>query len=264
MNIVLKESEYVEELLRDHQLGPKPTETLVRVARYYSTIDKMKKADVRAALEEFMLRCDPTINLVKWQDTLDRIIKGASKYPMVDIESIPITEKEIALCDGLSKDTKRRDLSMYKSFSDKPMRRLLFTLICLAKDSDTVNSRNGGWVNRTDKEIFKLANVVTPIKRQSLMLNDLREMGYIKFSRKVDNVNINVQCLDHGGTVALEIRDFRNLGYQYMRHCGEAYIECEQCGLVIKQRNNSQKYCPDCAIEVNRQRSIDRRKVESF
>ena len=123
-----------------------------------------------------------------------------------------------------------------------------------------MNSKNGGWVNRTDKEIFKLANVVTPVKRQSLMLNDLREMGHIKFSRKVDNVNINVQCLDPGGAVALEIRDFRNLGYQYMRHCGEAYIECEQCGLVIKQRNNSQKYCPDCAIDVNRQRSIDRRK----
>ena len=222
MNIVLNESEYVEGILRDHQLGPKPTETLVRVARYYSTVDMMKKSDVRAELEKFMLRCDPSINLVK--------------------------------------DTKRRDLSMYKSFSDKPMRRLLFTLICLAKYSDLVNSKNGGWVNRTDKEIFKLANVVTPVKRQSLMLNDLREMGHIKFSRKVDNVNINVQCLDPGGAVALEIRDFRNLGYQYMRHCGEAYIECEQCGLVIKQRNNSQKYCPDCAIDVNRQRSIDRRK----
>ena len=260
MNIVLNESEYVEGILRDHQLGPKPTETLVRVARYYSTVDMMKKSDVRAELEKFMLRCDPSINLVKWQDTLDRIIKAAGKYPMVDIESVPITEKEIALCDGLSKDTKRRDLSMYKSFSDKPMRRLLFTLICLAKYSDLVNSKNGGWVNRTDKEIFKLANVVTPVKRQSLMLNDLREMGHIKFSRKVDNVNINVQCLNPGGAVALEIRDFRNLGYQYMRHCGEAYIECEQCGLVIKQRNNSQKYCPDCAIDVNRQRSIDRRK----
>ena len=257
MNIVLNESEYVEGILRDHQLGPKPTETLVRVARYYSTVDMMKKSDVRAELEKFMPRCDPSINLVKWQDPLDRIIKAAGKYPMVDIESVPITEKEIALCDGLSKDTKRRDLSMYKSFSDKPMRRLLFTLICLAKYSDLVNSKNG---NRTDKEIFKLANVVTPVKRQSLMLNDLREMGHIKFSRKVDNVNINVQCLDPGGAVALEIRDFRNLGYQYMRHCGEAYIECEQCGLVIKQRNNSQKYCPDCAIDVNRQRSIDRRK----
>lgn len=83
---------------------------------------------------------------------------------------------------------------MYKSTTGKPMKRLLFTLICLAKYSDLVNSNNGGWVNRTDKEIFRLANVVTPIRRQSLMLNDLREFGYIRFSRKVDNVNINVQC----------------------------------------------------------------------
>lgn len=258
MNIVLNEYEYVESVLQEHRLGPKPTETLTRVARYYSSFDGAKKSDVRNQLEEFMLRCDPSINLVKWQETLDRIVKGASKYPLVDIESVPITEKELAICDGLSKDTVRRDLSMYKSTTGKPMKRLLFTLICLAKYSDLVNSNNGGWVNRTDKEIFRLANVVTPIRRQSLMLNDLREFGYIRFSRKVDNVNINVQCLDHDGEPVMHIKDFRNLGYQYMRYCGETYIECQQCGLVVKQRNNSQKYCPDCAVDVNRQKSRER------
>ena len=115
------------------------------------------------------------------------------------------------------------------------------------------NEQNAGWVNRPDKEIFKLANVVTSVKRQSLMLNDLRSSGLIRFSRKVDNININVQCIDMDGDAYLQITDFRNLGYQYMRYCGEPYFECAECGIVIKRMSNAQKYCHDCAVDINRQ-----------
>lgn len=249
MSIVLDEREYVERVLNGYELGGKPTETLSRVARYYSSISGAQKSDVRAKLEKFMLRCDPSINLVKWQETIDRIIKGADKFPLIYIESVPITEKEVAICDSLD---------------GVQSRRLLFTLICLAKYSNIVNEKNGGWVNRQDKEIFKLANVVTSIKRQSLMLNDFRTAGLIRFSRKVDNVNINVMCIDSGGIPVMEIRDFRNLGYQYMRFHGAPFIECAECGLVIKKRSNAQKYCHDCAIDVNRQRTRDRLGIENL
>lgn len=249
MSIVLNECEYVEKILKGCILGPKPTETLSRIARYYFSVDGFKKSDVHTELEKFMLRCDPTINLVKWQDTIDRIVKGASKFPLICIESVPITEMEIAVCDSLD---------------GVQSRRLMFTLICLAKYSNMLNEKNGGWVNKQDKEIFKLANVVTSIKRQSLMLNDFREAGLIRFSKKVDNVNINVQCLDSDGEAVLSVSDFRNLGYQYMRFHGGSYIECEECGLVIKKRSNAQKYCHDCAVDVNRQRARDRLNCEVF
>lgn len=249
MGIVLNERDYVDRILQRYELGVKPTETLSRVARYYMSIDGAKKSSVRAKLEDFMLRCDPTINLVKWQDTIDRIIKSSDKFPLISIESVPITAKEIEICDSLD---------------GVQSRRLMFTLICLAKYSNLVNEKNGGWVNRQDKEIFKLANVVTSIKRQSLMLNDFRSAGLIRFSKKVDNVNINVLCIDDGGLSVLDIRDFRNLGYQYMRFHGDPYIECEECGLVIKKRSNAQKYCHDCAVDVNRQRTRNRLSFESF
>lgn len=249
MSIVLNEREYVERMLDGCVLGVKPTETLSRIARYYFSVDGFNKSDVHAELEKFMLRCDPTINLVKWQETIDRIVKSATKFPLIHIDSIPVTKNEMAVCDSLDGIQSRR---------------LMFTLICLAKYSDLVNEKNGGWVNRQDKEIFKLANVVTSIKRQSLMLNDFRSAGLIRFSRKVDNVNINVQCIDNDGVPVLKINDFRNLGYQYMRFHGGSYIECEECGLVIKKRSNAQKYCHDCAIDVNRQRSRSRLVVEYF
>lgn len=246
---MLNEREYVEGILDGCVLGPKPTETLSRIARYYFSVGNFKKSEVHTELENFMLRCDPAINLVKWQDTIDRIVKSATKFPLIHIESVPITEKEMDICDSLDGVQNRR---------------LMFTLICLAKYSDLVNEKNDGWVNRPDKEIFKLANVVTSIKRQSLMLNDFRSAGLIRFSKKVDNVNINVQCIDNDGSPVLEINDFRNLGYQYMRFHGGAYIECEECGLVIKKRSNAHKYCHDCAVDVNRQRSRDRLGLEIF
>lgn len=239
MSIVLNEREFAESALETCTLGTKPLETLGRIARYY-TADGYKRGEVCSLLEEFLLKCDPGINIVKWQNTIERQVKTANKVGLIEIDSIPITKKELSVCDGLS---------------GTQMRRLMFTLICLAKYSNTVNPKNSGWVNRQDREIFKLANVVTPIKRQSLMLNDLRELGLVRFSRKVDNVNINVQCLDLCGDPELLISDFRNLGYQYLRYCGEPYFECEACGLVIKRTNNSQRYCRDCGAEINRQKS---------
>lgn len=241
ISIILNEREYAETALDMCVLDRKPTDTLTRVAKYYA--DKgYKKNEIRSLLESFMLRCDPGINLVKWQDIIDSLIKSAMKSSLVEIESIPITKEEIKICDELS---------------GVQMRRLMFTLICIAKYGNMANPLNKNWVNKPDKEIFYMANVKTGLKRQSLMLNDLRELGLIRFSRKVDNININVTCLSNGGKPELKITDFRNLGYQYLRYHGEPYIECEECGLVIKKTTNNQKYCVDCGTEANRQKALN-------
>lgn len=239
MSIVLNEKEYAIKKLEECTLAPKPLETLGRVARYYRS-EGYSKAEIRPLLETFMLKCDPGINIVKWQDAIDRQVKDTDKYGLIELESIPITKRELAICDSLD---------------GKQMRRLMFTLICLAKYANATNEQNTCWVNRQDKEIFKLANVVTSVKRQSFMLNDLRSAGLIRFSRKVDNININVLCVDEFGAAVMHISDFRNLGYQYMRYCGEPYFECACCGIVVKRSSNAQKYCHDCAIDINRQKA---------
>lgn len=239
MSIVLNEREFAEGALETCSIGQKPLETLGRIARYYAA-DGYKRGEICSLLEEFLLKCDPGINVVKWQNAIEKQAKMACKADLIEIDSIPITQSELDVCDSLN---------------GKQVRRLMFTLICLAKFSNAVNEKNSDWVNRQDREIFKMANVVTPVKRQSLMLNDLRELGLVRFSRKVDNVNINVLCIDSDGDAALHISDFRNLGYQYMQYCGEPYFECEACGLVIKRTNNRQRYCRDCGAEINRQKS---------
>lgn len=241
MEIVLNEKDFAKNAIQNCILGQKPGETLMRVAKYYYS-EGYKKSEIAPMLESFMIKCDPTINTVKWGETIEGISKSAAKSKLIEIDGVPITKAELDLCDQID---------------GKQMKRLLFTLICLAKLHNMMNPDNNNWVNKEDKDIFKLANVVTSLKRQSLMLNDLRELGLIKFSRKVDNININVTCLDNDGDPELIISDYRNLGYQYLRYCGEPYFECQSCGLVIKKTSNSRKYCHDCAEEMNRKRAAE-------
>ena len=66
------------------------------------------------------------------------------------------------------------------------------------------------------------------------------------------------------------IRDFRNLGYQYLKHYGGTYFECVNCGITVKERNPScgrkQKYCDACAAEISTRQSIEsviRRRTET-
>ena len=220
-NIVLNERACAEYALDNLSLGAKPIETLGRVARYYYSIG-YKKKDIGSLLEDFMLKCDPAINIVKWQAAIDRQVSNADKYELIDISGISITRAEI---------------DKIQQIDGKLLQRLMFTMLCLAKYGNAVNPKNNNWVNKKDKEIFSLANISLTTKRQSLMINDLWTMQYIGFSRVVDNININVKIIDDSSPTVLYISDFRNLGNQYMRYCGEKYIECECCGKVVKENH---------------------------
>lgn len=237
MSIVLREHEWAENMIHSHSLGKKPSETLYRVARYY--IDEgYNKRDVRNMLDSFLLQCDPTSSLPKWSDALDFAVSKALKYEAIYIEEIDITESEMKRIDALE---------------GKQVRRLAFTLLCLAKYWNRVIPNGDCWVNNKDNEIMSMANINTSIKRQGLMYWTLREAGMIQFSKKIDNTNVRV-CFIEDGDIVMRITDFRNLGYQYLKYHGEPYIECQCCGITTKMtdpvKGRKQKYCKTCAVEV--------------
>jgi len=54
----------------------------------------------------------------------------------------------------------------------------------------------------------------------------------------------------------LEIGDMRNLGYQYMRQLGGAFLECRSCGIVIPRKSPRQMYCAECSKLENARRAL--------
>lgn len=247
INIVTNERACAEYAIQNSKFGSKPTETIGWVARYYADQGYEKK-EIKGLLEDFMLKCDSTLNLVKWQDTLEKVVKSTEKYKLIEIDGVSITQAEIAKIQAIK---------------SKMLQKLMFTMLCLAKYGNAISDNNNNWVNRKDKDVFNLANVKTTTKRQSLMINDLWTIGYIGYSKVVDNVNINIKIIDNDSPTVLYITDFRNLGNQYMRYCGEKFVECECCGVLVKENHGKQRYCADCAKQINRERTLRRYHEEN-
>ena len=244
MSIILRENEWAEEMIRSRQLGKKPSETLYRVARYYLDAG-YSKAEVRKKMDIFLIQSEPTASIVRWSNFLDQAVKRAAKHPAIDIENIVITKPEIEKIDSLDK---------------KQARRLAFTLLCLAKYWNIVNPNGNSWVVTPDNEIMSMANINTSLKRQGLLYRCLREQGLVQFSKKVDNTNVRVLFIEDGEPV-MYVSDFRNLGYQYLKYCGEPFFECMNCGITVKYNDpingRMQKYCKSCAVEVATQQKVN-------
>lgn len=244
MGIVLNEYEWAKKMLDNHDFGKKPIETLNRVSKYYYANQYTKK-EVRELLDNFVIQCDPSASLVHWSDALDRVAKNAMKYPIIQLSGVDITTKE---------------LEKIQTLTGTQIRRLAFTLLCVAKYWNLTSPNNNGWVNTSDKEIMQMANIKTSVKRQSVMFSELRDNGFIRFSKKIDNLNVQVTFMQDGD-VAIHIQDFRNLGYQYLKYYGGCYFECENCGITVKMcdsyRGRPQKYCPNCAIEIKTKQNVN-------
>lgn len=244
MSLILNEYEWAENMIHERDLGNKPVETLSRVAKYYYS-NHYNKGEIRNLLDKFLLKCDPAASLPKWSDTLDKIVKSCNKYPLIVLDGVDVCESELTNIELLN---------------GKQLKRLAFTLLCVAKYWDAVSEANNHWVNSSDKEVMQMANINTSIKRQSLMFSELRSQGFIKFSKKIDNLNVQVEFIDKGDSV-LHIADFRNLGYQYEKYYGGPFFVCENCGQTVKMNSPSkgrrQKYCPSCAVQVRAQQNIN-------
>jgi len=244
LSIVLNEREWAMDMVDRSDMGKKPSETLRRVARMY--IDDGMKADaVRKKLSDFIIRSDPGANPFSWDDAISRAVIAAQKYQAIHIDRITISKAEMSKIDSLD---------------GKQIRRLAFTLLCLAKYWNLVRNTDDCWVNNKDNEIMQMANISTSIKRQSMMYYNLKEAGLIQFSKMVDNTNVKVCFVDSGNPI-LTITDFRNLGYQYLMYHGEPYFVCQNCGIVTKMsdKHNArrQKYCKECAAEIAMQQKIN-------
>lgn len=231
ISIILNERIYAENAINNGYISKKPSETLSILAKYYHK-QGIKKSVIHKSLEEFMEKYYPNFNSAKWQLTIEKQVKQVEKYSLIEIDNVIITENE---------------LTTIRELKNKSLEKLAFTLLCLAKFSNAVNPHNNDWSNREDKEIFKLANIQADIKKQSLMMNDLKTAGLIEYSRIVDNINSHILFIDTDSLPILFVDDFRDLGFTYLIYKGENFTRCKDCGRIIRQnKQNNIVYCNDC------------------
>ncbi|MCD8376840.1 MAG: hypothetical protein LUD69_07840 [Oscillospiraceae bacterium] len=244
MSVELRENEWAERMISLGELGRKPGVTVRRVARYYLDCGYDRRAAERA-VEEFVLRCAPDSGSLYRSSLAENGVKWAMKQEAVNIDWIGVSAGELEKIGQISR---------------RPVKRLAFTLLCLAKYGMIRNPKSNYWVSTPCNDIMRMANIKTSTKRQDAMFQELNSMGLIEFSVRVDNLSVRVCFVDDGEPV-LQVPDFRNLGYRYQMYLGEPYFECVNCGLVTPQNDpknqRRQKYCPDCALKIRTKQHVE-------
>lgn len=229
MRLLLDEVAEAERIIETDAANVKPAEGLVLLARYYKQIKELSPKETKAALREW-LKTQTLSKIDDWGDFIDRIVANAKKYPLLQAKELVVTQSEMDKIQALKK---------------KNQQKLAFVLLVLAKYGNAKSSKNNNWVLTQQYNVFQLARVVGD-SRWSTM-RELKEVGLIEFAHKVDNINVRVTFINEDSEPVMTITDLRELGYRYLKYTGEDFIECQECGVLVRKTCINKKYCKDCA-----------------
>lgn len=233
----MKESEAVQEIINKKSVSDNTYADLILLIKYYysqakKSNKKLKTKEVIAELQEYLKPQYDNYQSVDWYNRLEKLIKKYKNTPLYDVDSIPITDAE---------------LTTIKSIKNKKLEKIAFVSLVLAKYYNLKNEKNNDYVNVEYSVIFGLARVTaTVMYEQPSLLHELKERNLVQRSNRIDNPNFRVLFIDDDSPVVLHITDLRELGYQYLKYKGEKFIECAECGVLLRKKNNATKYCPAC------------------
>ena len=207
---------------------------IVLITKYYLS-DEMDTESLSKIVKEQLLEFDlDNYQEYKYHNKIMKVcaslFDGSIDKNFREQEYIPIYENELKLIESLPNDRQKK---------------LMFTFFALARYMNC-----DGWINKkTSKgisEVFKLANVTLTSDKRNELLHELYVNGYISLGKKVDNLNIKVQ-LDDSGEVVYKVKEFNNIGNQYIGNFKKGYKQCKCCGKKIKDTGNKKMYCEKCA-----------------
>ena len=238
---ILNEKTYIENtVLTSNKAIERPGQTLPLLAQYYYQYEGLRKKRIVEMLLLTLAQKYPLYpnNKSEWADTCEQIARHTGGKPLLEIESVGITQNE---------------LDTIAQANDKALERVLFTLLCLVKYYNAKNPKNNDWVNTDIKDIFNLAKVKGNAAEREKMIHRLKEAGFIEIPKRVDKVNLRVTFAEGDKKPVLFISDFRELGLQYNNYMGYGdYFKCEKCGITVKANKknaNVKNLCKSCLNE---------------
>ena len=245
MSVVLNEAKQAEHILELGEVGNKPTSTLFLLGKYFRKKKGLNKEQTFQKLDEFMKINYKNYNPALWEDAIADISNKSARYSLREIDYISITDREMEKIETLNNLSHRK---------------LLFVMLCYAKLYNKVSESNNGWVNTEIRDIYKNARVSVKHKEDKyLYLNDIEQTGLIAFSRKNDNLNLQVTFIDDNGDEVLRIHDFRELGYEYLNFYNlGVFTRCNRCQRLVRKKSkraNSTKYCRECAAHIKNEQN---------
>ena len=162
----------------------------------------------------------------QWKTTMEKIAKSAHSKPLRNIESVPVTQKEIDKINELPTDQ---------------CKKVAFTYLVLAK-MNYISYRHL-WVNTADTEIMCTANINHNFDDFYKVLNILYTSEYVTPARSMLKTSIEVNFADVDGEPKFNVNHLMNLGLWWEYINGANYRFCVDCGMIFKPKSGSHIHC---------------------
>ena len=229
---IYNEVEYAENLIKSGFLTRRKLYELSVLAKYYFSQNKSKK-EVFDLLVKFCEENMENFNKVLYFDKLNNIVNSNKNAQIKNIKYIEITKSDMEIIDNLP---------------DIELKKVLTSIIVLYKIKN--RTTGGRYINIKYSALSRISHIKSTSNIRDILFN-LTKLGIINIC-----INGAIECLcdinfDDDNSL-FTVKDFDNIGLYLMNYTNHKYIECEECGKMIRKKNNSNKFCSECAKKRHR------------
>lgn len=246
--LILNEEKYAKALYDGGNKEVKSAMAKIRyITRYLVHSEGKSDEDTYAHTVEWMKKYHDNFDESCYSNVISDAVKKAHRYPFYVIDSIKIAESE---------------LNAIASLDNLRAEKVLFVLLCMAKQQKMSNGFTDGLVKYSITELCKLARISVPAEDREYILHEIVKRGLLGYPKKNNTQCLIINFIDCND-VALDIDevDCQELAYVYLnwKNGGKGYTRCKKCRRLMKQgKTKPKKYCECCAKEVERELTKER------
>lgn len=251
--MILNEELYAKNLLLGKNKDVKSTvKKIGYITRYNAQILNKSEKDNYISTVQWMNKHQDNFDESSYSNVISNAIKAAKKVPLYKVDGIFITKNEI---------------NTIKSLNNIREEKILFVLLCMAKQQSEVFKFTDGLVKYTITDLCKSARISVPADEREYILYDILIKGFISCPKKNDTKCLRVNFIEENGEAELVLNetDCQELAYVYLKwKNGSGFKCCRRCGRLMNSRNkkdlcpyceqstqdNNHIWCIDCGSEV--------------
>lgn len=251
--MILNEELYVKNLLLGKNKDIKSAvKKIGYITRYNAQVLNKNDDENYSSTVQWMNKHQDNFDESSYSNVISNAIKVSKKLSLYKIDSIRITKNE---------------LEIIKSLNNIREEKLLFVLLCLAKQQSEIFKFTDGLIKYTITDLCKSARISVPADEREYILHDILIKGFISCPKKNDTKCLRVNFIEKDGEPELILNeiDCQELAYMYLRwKNGSGFKRCRKCGRLMSSRNkkdlcpyceqltqdNNHIWCIDCGEEV--------------
>lgn len=242
--MVMNEKVEAERIIEGKSKGNNTSDIIRILAKYYTQVEKENNNKTYELIVDRLMKLFPCFDVYEWSEFIKKVIKNSKKYPIKEVDKVPVTQKEI---------------DIIKSIPVKRLQKLAFTYLIVGKYNYLTNKN--GWVNVSYDAIMKMAGIHwTNNLQRSYDVHELYMMKLISTSKKIDNIKVKVEFIDTNGDEVLGIRTFNKLGWFWSKYLKNEAKICKDCGEFFEAKGKSRRRkirCDKCQhIDDNRRAEV--------